>query len=63
MENDFQHKRFNNIIKAFRREKSKQQREANKEIGKETDSDKTLLTYVYVVEKPTKIVVDLFQIC
>ena len=54
--------RFNNLTKAFRREKSKQQREANKDTEKETDSDQTLSTYVHGVTKLTKIDADLSQI-
>ena len=57
--------RFHNLTKnvtvntAFGRQKSNQLREASKDTGKETDSDKTLLTYVHGVEKPAKKVVDL----
>ena len=65
LENDFHHMRFHNLTKnvtvntAFGRQKSNQLREASKDTGKETDSDKTLLTYVPGVEKPAKKVVDL----
>ena len=68
LENDFHHTRFNSLVKnvtdnrAFRRMKSKQQREVNIDTGKEADSDKTLLTYAERVEKPTEQVVDLSQI-
>lgn len=62
MENDFQYLRFNNLTKAFRREKSKQQREANKDTENETDSDQTLSTYVHGVMKLTKIDANLSQI-
>ena len=69
LENDFHHTRFNSLAKnvthnrAFRKSKSKQQREVNIDKGKETDSDKTLLTYADRVKKPTEQVVDLSQIC
>ena len=68
MENDFHHTRFNSVAKnvtdnrAFRRKKSKQQREINIDIRKETDSEKTFLTYAERIEKPTEQVVDLSQI-
>ena len=69
LENDFHHTRFNSLAKnvtdnrAFRKSKSKQQREVYIDKGKETDSDKKLLTYADRVEKPTEQVVDLSQIC
>ena len=49
LENDFHHTRFNSLAKnvtdntAFRKSKSKQQREVNIDKGKETNSDKNLL--------------------
>ena len=68
MENDFHHTRFNSLAKnvtynrAFRRKKSKQQREVNIDTGKETDGDKMDLTHAKRVEKPTEQIVDLSQI-
>ena len=48
--------------RAFRRKKSKQKREVNGDTGKETDSDKTLLTDADRVKKPTEQVIDFSQI-
>ena len=68
LENDFHHTRFNSLAKnvtgnrVFRRKNSNQQKEVNKDTGKETDSGKTLLTYADRVEKPTQQVVDFSQI-
>ena len=44
------------------RNKSKQQWEVNFDSRKETDSDKTFLTYAHGAEKPIKKVEDLSQI-
>ena len=68
MENDFHHNRLNTVTKnitggrAFRRKKSKRQREVKINTGKETVNKKTLLTYAQGAEKPTEKVVDLSQI-
>ena len=68
MENDFHHNRLNTVTKnitdgrAFRRKKSKRQREVNINTGKETVNNKTLSTYAQGAEKPTEKVVDLSQI-
>ena len=48
--------------RAFRKKKSKPQRKVNIDTGKETDSDKTLLTDDDRVKKPAKQVVDLSEI-
>ena len=48
--------------RAFKKKKSKQQRKVNIDTGKETDSDKTLLTDADRVKKPTEQVVDLSEI-
>ena len=68
-QNNFYHTRFNSLVKivtdnrAFRRKKSKQQREVNIDARKETDSDATLLIYAKRVKKKlTKQIVDLSQI-
>ena len=65
LENGFHHIRFNSLAKnvtgnrVFRRKKSIQQREVNIDTGKETDSNKTVLTYVNRVEKSSEQIVDL----
>ena len=56
-QSNFHHTRFNSLVKivtdnrAFRRKKSKQQREVNIDTRKETDSDTTLLIYAKRVKK------------
>ena len=59
LENDIHHTRNVTDNRAFRKSESKQQREVNIDTGKETDGDKTLLTYADRVEEPTEQVVDL----
>ena len=48
--------------RAFRRKKSKQQRQVNIDTGKDTDSDKMLLTYADRVKKSIEQIVDFSQI-